>query len=154
MGLAEFINNTKNVLNETKNMLTDSVKKFMNKDFLDAVVAGCALVAAADGKIDSSEKNKMIGYIQRSEELKVFETMQVISRFNHFIDGFEFDLTIGQAEALKAIAKMKSNSEAARTLVSVCCAIGMADGDFDHNERKVVQVICRELNLNPDEFDL
>lgn len=30
------------------------------------VVAGCVLVAAANGHIDSSEKNKITGFIQKS----------------------------------------------------------------------------------------
>ncbi len=49
----------KNWLQGTKKNLSDQVKKFKNKDFMDAVVAGCAVVAAADGSIDAAEKQKM-----------------------------------------------------------------------------------------------
>lgn len=96
----------------------------------------------------------MLGYIQRSEELRVFETSKVIERFNHFTENFTFDYTIGKAEAYKAIMKMRSNREAARVVVSVCCAIGMADGDFDMQEKEVVRNICREIGIEPSEFQL
>lgn len=49
----------KSWLQTSKQGLTDQVKKFKNKEFLDAVVAGCAIVAAADGSVDSNEKQKM-----------------------------------------------------------------------------------------------
>jgi tellurite resistance protein TerB len=132
----------------------EMVKRFKNKEFMDAVVAGCALVAAADGSIDSSEKQKMAGFIRRSEELKVFDMNVVIKRFNEFAEGFEFDNIIGKGEALKAIGKIKKNQEAARLLIRVCCAIGAADGNFDDDEKAVVREICAELNLNPADFQL
>ncbi|GEB34333.1 MULTISPECIES: tellurite resistance TerB family protein [Brevibacillus] len=143
-----------NWLKSTQSTLRDQVKKFQNRDFMDAVVAGCALVAAADGQIDSTEKQKMAAYINRSEELKVFNMNDVIARFNHFVSGFEFDHGVGKMEALKAIGKIKNNSEAARVLISVCCAIGAADGDFDEKEKMVVREICQTVNLNPGDFQL
>ncbi|MGE5701663.1 MAG: tellurite resistance TerB family protein [Clostridia bacterium] len=141
-------------LKNTKSTLKDQVKKFQNRDFMDAVVAGCALVAAADGQIESAEKQKMAAYMNRSEELKVFDMNDVIARFNHFVSGFEFDHTVGKMEALKAIGKLKNNPEAARVLISVCCAIGAADGDFDEKEKIVVREICQTVHLNPGDFQL
>lgn len=144
----------KGFFNSAKGNLMDSVKRFKNKEFLDAVIAGCALVAAADGHIDSAEKTKMMGYLQRSEELKVFDTSKVIERFNYFTENFGFDHSIGRAEAYKAIMKMRSNREAARVVVSVCCAIGMADGSFDDKEKAVVRDICKEIGIESSEFQL
>ncbi|WP_052646838.1 tellurite resistance TerB family protein [Paenibacillus terrae] len=110
-----------------KQGLKDQVTKFKNKNFLDAVVAGCAIVAAADGSIDSQEKQKMTGYIGRSEELKIFEISSVIVRFNHYVDNYDFDPMIGKVEAIKSISKFKGKPDIAKVIVSVCCAIGAAD---------------------------
>jgi tellurite resistance protein TerB len=134
--------------------LATEVSKFKNQEFLDATVAGCALVAAADGTIDADEKQKMAGFIQNSKELKVFDMKKVIAGFNEVCEQFEFDKTIGKAEALRTIGKLKKKPEAARLLVRVCTAIGAADGDFDADERAVTREICFELDLNPNEFDL
>ncbi|GGD87112.1 tellurite resistance TerB family protein [Paenibacillus nasutitermitis] len=148
------MSNFKNWLNNSKKNLGDQVKKFKNKDFMDAVVAGCAVVAYADGKVDAEEKNKMAGYINLSEELKVFDMGDVINRFNFYIGNYEFSREIGKQEALKAIAKFKSKPEVGRVIVGVCCAIGAADGDFDMQEQAVVRDICNVLSLNPGEFSL
>ena len=130
------------------------VSKFKNKAFMEAAVSGCALVAAADGSIDSAEKQKMAGFIQRSEELKHFDMRQVIEVFQKAAGDFEFDHAIGKATALKPIGKIKGNDEQARLLVRIVCAIGAADGDFDAKERAVVAEIAHELGLDPAEFDL
>ena len=141
-------------LNKTKTGLQDQVSRFKNKDFMDAIVAGCAVVAVADGTIDSTEKQKMAGYIGRTEQLKVFNMSEVIDRFNHFAGNMEFDVMVGKQEALRTIAKFKSKPEVGRVIVGVCCAIGAADGDFDDLEKAAVRDICNVLNLQPGEFGL
>jgi tellurite resistance protein TerB len=150
MGFASI----KDWFNQQKTSAQESVTRFKNKDFLEASVAACALVAAADGTIKPSEKEAMAGFIQRNDMLKVFEMSKVIETFNKFADNFEFNAAIGKAEALRAVNKLKSNQEAGRLLIRVCCAIGMADGDFDDKEKVVVKEICAELGLPPSEFGL
>lgn len=134
--------------------IENSVARFQNKDFLEAVAAGCAMVAAADGTIDSKEKETMAGFIQRDEALKMFDISQALASFNKFASHFEFNVMIGKAEALKAIRKIKANEEAARILIRVCSAIGLADGDFNDSEREVIREICAELDLMPSDFGL
>lgn len=138
----------------TRAKMAAEVSKFKNKAFMEAVVAGCALVAAADGSIDSSEKQKMAGFMERSDELKHFDMRKVIEVFNKTAGDFEFDHAIGKASALKTIGKIKGNEEQSRLLVRIVCAIGAADGDFDADEQAVVREIARELGLNPADFDL
>lgn len=146
--------NIKDWFNQQKTSLQDSVTRFKNKDFLEATVAGCALIAASDGTIDASEKETMAGFIQRNDALKTFDMTEVIQIFNKHADNYTFNAAIGKAEALKAVSKVKKNEEAARTLIRVCCAIGMADGDFDDKEKAAVKEMCQELGLNPTEFGL
>lgn len=141
-------------LNKTKTGLQDQVSRFKNKDLMDAIVAGCAIVSVADGTIDATEKQKMAGYIGRNEQLKVFNMSEVIDRFNHFAGNMEFDVMVGKQEALRTIAKFKSKPEIGRVIVGVCCAIGAADGDFDDLEKAAVRDICNVLNLQPGEFGL
>ncbi len=134
--------------------LTEEIGKFKNREFMEAVVAGCALVAAADGDISASEKQKMVGFIQNSDELKVFDLALVIETFNKICAKFEFDASIGRAEALKLVGRLRSKTDAARLLVRVCCAVGNADGQFDSSEQAACRTICTELGLSPSEFDL
>ncbi|MFT7058482.1 MAG: tellurite resistance protein TerB [Pseudorhodobacter sp.] len=134
--------------------MSEEMTKYRNRDFMEAVVAGCALVAAADGSVSGAEKQKMVGYMQASDELKVFKIDDVIAAFTAAVAKFDFDATIGKGEALRKIAKIKGKNGADRLLVRVCCAIGAADGNFDAQERAAVVTICTELGLDPADFDL
>ena len=136
------------------NELKSEVLKFKNKDFLNAAMAGSALIAMADGSISAEEKQKMIKFIEHNDALSVFSTKDVITAFQDFVGQIEFDKDIGEAAAYKVIAKMKSDTEAARLLIRMVIAIGSSDGSFDADEKKIAGKIARELGLNPAEFEL
>ncbi len=134
--------------------LTNEIGKHKHSKFMDASTALCALVSAASGGISSEEKQKMVGFINNSPELKIFNMSDVIKSFNGHCEKFEFNFQLGQAEALKVIAKIKNDPGAGRLLVRVGCAIGASDGDFDEKEKAACRLVCAELGLNPADFDL
>ncbi|MBF0108933.1 MAG: tellurite resistance TerB family protein [Magnetococcales bacterium] len=142
----------KNVV-EARDALNTEITKFKSKDLLDAVVAGCAMVAYADGNVSSEEKQKMMGYLKTSDHLKVFDSGDVIKIFQKYVEKFEFDPIIGTGEVMQAVGKFRGKPQA-QLVVRVCCAIGAADGDFDGMERAVVRRMTSELGLNPSDFNL
>lgn len=144
----------KDKFNEVSTNLKTEVTKVRNKDFLEGVIAGCVLVAHADGVVKPEEKQKMMGFLKTSEVLSVFDPNDVVKLFEKFSAQLEFDFAIGVANALQAVNKVKKKEDEARLLVRVCCAIGASDGNFDESERKAVGKICSELGLNPADFDL
>lgn len=150
MSFENFINQLKTKANELK---TEAMK-FKNKDFLNAAMAGSALIAMADGGVSAEEKQKMIKFIETNDALSVFTTSDVIKAFQEFINQLEFDKEIGEAKAYQAIGKMKSNNEAARLLIRMIIAIAASDGNFDVSEKAVANRIARELGLNPADFEL
>ena len=150
MSFDNFLSQLKTKANELK---TEALK-FKNKDFLNAAMAGSALVAMADGSISSEEKQKMIKFIESNDALSIFTTSDVIKAFQDFVGQLEFDKDIGEAKAYQAIGKMKSNTEASRLLIRMIIAIASSDGLFDNDEKKVVVKIAKELGIDPSEFEL
>ncbi|MDD1636207.1 MAG: tellurite resistance TerB family protein [Methylococcaceae bacterium] len=150
MSFDNFLSQLKTKANELK---TEALK-FKNKDFLNAAMAGSALVAMADGSISSGEKQKMIKFIESNDALSIFTTSDVIKAFQDFVGQLEFDKDIGEAKAYQAIGKMKSNTEASRLLIRMIISIASSDGLFDNDEKKVAVKIAKELGLNPSEFEL
>ncbi|MFJ5712983.1 TerD family protein [Neobacillus sp. NPDC093127] len=138
--------------NNQKRKAQDVFNRYKSQDVLEAVVAGCALVAMADGYLDASERQKMMEFVHQSEELRVFDTNKVIQKFNLFVARIENDRMMGRAEAFRALGKIRTKPEIARLVARYCIAIGYADGNFDNNEKQMVADICRELGLNPAEF--
>jgi tellurite resistance protein TerB len=150
MSFDNFLNRLKTKASEFKT----EVLKYKNKDFLNAAMAGSALIAMADGNITSDEKQKMIKFIESHDALSVFPTNDVIKAFQDFVGQIEFDKDIGEAKAYQALGKMKSNAEAARLLVRMIIAIASADGNFDATEKRVAIKIAKELAISPAEFEL
>ncbi|EAR21077.1 tellurite resistance TerB family protein [Nitrococcus mobilis] len=148
------LNWLKGKFNEVSKSLKGEVTKIRNQTFLEGVVAGCALVAYADGIVKPEEKQKMMGFMRNNDIMSVFKTEDIIKLFEKFSSRFEFDRQIGEIDAFAAIAKVKSKPDQARLLVRVCCAIASSDGDFDEQEKQAVRKVCNELGLDPADFDL
>ncbi|MEE4355455.1 MAG: TerB family tellurite resistance protein [Desulfococcaceae bacterium] len=134
--------------------LLDNLKKVKSRYYMEAIAAGCAMVAFADGIVRPEEVDKLLEYVRMDENLKVFESLEIIETFEQYIQQFGFDFQIGKEMALKAIRKVDRNTEEARLLILVCCAIGSADGEFDNNQRLVVREICRVLGMDHRRFQL
>jgi tellurite resistance protein TerB len=150
MSFNNFFNNIKDKMSELK---TEALK-FKNKEFLNAAMAGAALIALAEGEISASEKQKMVKFIESHDALSIFSTTDVINAFQDFVTQIEFDKDIGDAKAYAALGKLKSNNEASRLVLRMIISIAAADGDFDADEKVMAIKIARELNLNPADFDL
>ena len=150
MSFSNFLSNLKTKAGELK---TEALK-YKNKDFLNAAMAGSALIAMADGDVSAEEKQKMIKFIESNDALSIFPTSDVIKSFQEFVSQLEFDKDIGEAKVFQALGKMKSNVEASRLLVRMIIAVASSDGNFDANEKIVAGKIARELGIAPSEFEL
>lgn len=150
MSFENFLSQLKSKASELK---TEALK-FKNKEFLQAAMAGSALIAMADGSISSEEKQKMIKFIESNDSLSIFTTSDVIKAFQDYVSQLEFDKDIGEAKAYQALGRMKSNAEAARLLMRMIIAIASSDGIIDVNERKIAVKVAVELGLSPAEFEL
>jgi tellurite resistance protein TerB len=150
MGFDNFLSRLKAKASELK---TEALK-YKNKDFLNAAMAGSALIAMADGSVSPEEKQKMIKFIESNEALSIFTTSDVIKAFQDFVGQLEFDKDIGEAKAYQALGKMKSNVDASRLLVRMIIAVASSDGNFDAKERVVASKIAKELGISPSEFEL
>jgi tellurite resistance protein TerB len=149
-----FFEDLKLKASELSTRMTDEVKRFSNKDFHEAVVAACAMIAVADGEITSDEKKKMMGFMGMNKAMKVFDKNKTIKLFEKYAEQLEFDIDLGRSEALSVIGKLNGKANESRAVVRLACAIGAADGDFDADEKAAVRKICQELSLEPSEFDL
>ncbi|MHC5260334.1 tellurite resistance TerB family protein [Streptomyces sp. UC4497] len=122
--------------------------------FRDASMAMCALVAAADGTIDASERRRVAQLIMSNEVLQNFDATDLQKRFEANLDKLTADFDFGKVSVLQEVAKAKKKEAEARAVIQIGIVIGGADGDFDRTERGVVREACQMLGLAPTEFDL
>lgn len=72
-----FFDKVKGALTSGREELTRR-RPLQNKKFMQGTVAVCARIAVASDGVSSEEKQKMIGFLRSSEELRVFDTAEVI----------------------------------------------------------------------------
>ncbi|MFJ4923736.1 tellurite resistance TerB family protein [Streptomyces sp. NPDC088725] len=122
--------------------------------FRDASMAMCALVAAADGSVDPSERMRVAQLIAGNDVLQNFPAADLQRRFDDALNKLTADFAFGKVSILQEIAKAKKKPAEARAVIQIGIVIGGADGDFDKDERAVVREACFALGLPPNEFDL
>jgi tellurite resistance protein TerB len=122
--------------------------------FRDASMAMCALVAAADGTIDPSERQRVAQLIASNEVLQNFDADDLRRRFEENLNKLTADFAFGKVSVLQEVAKAKKKPAEARAVVQIGIVIGGADGDFDKTEQDVVREACYTLDLPPHEFGL
>lgn len=122
--------------------------------FRDSSMAMCALVAAADGSIDPSERQRVAQLIATNDVLQNFAADDLRRRFDENIAKLTADFAFGKVSVLQEVAKAKKKPAEARAVIQIGIVIGGADGDFDKTEQAVVREACFALDLPPHEFDL
>ncbi|MFD7686523.1 tellurite resistance TerB family protein [Streptomyces sp. NPDC059781] len=139
---------------QMQTQLTAKKNDLKSGAFRDASMAMCALVAAADGTVDPSERQRVAQLIAANEVLQNFPADDLRRRFEDNIGKLTADFAFGKVSVLQEIAKAKKKPAEARAVVQIGIVIGGADGDFDKDERAVVREACYALDLPPHEFDL
>ncbi|WP_236241863.1 tellurite resistance TerB family protein [Streptomyces sp. CC228A] len=122
--------------------------------FRDASMAMCALVAAADGTVDPSERQRVAQLIATNDVLRNFPADDLHRRFEDNLNKLTADFALGKVSVMQEIAKARKKPSEARAVIQIGIVIGGADGDFDKSEQAVVREACHSLDLPPHEFDL
>nr|CAA52878.1 unnamed protein product [Clostridium acetobutylicum]prf//2023175A methyl methane sulfonate/mytomycin C/UV resistance protein [Clostridium acetobutylicum] len=91
-------NNTNSAqwLREQSNNAKNIVNRYLDNDFAEALVAGSALVAMADGVIEYSERERLINYFKTSQEMKHIDTNMVLSKFDCYTQKLQRDFMMGK----------------------------------------------------------
>jgi tellurite resistance protein TerB len=139
---------------EMSSQLQMQTSKFKNKDFANASMAVCALLAAADGTIDAEERRKVAALIMSNDVLSIFPPSDLRDTFDRYCTKLTADFDFGKIECVQAVAKLKTKPDQARAIIQIGIIIGGADGNFDQAERGVVREACFAVGIAPSEFDL
>ena len=121
---------------------------------LETVIAGCTLIAYADGRVAPEEHDRMLGLIRRFEPLRTYRMDDFVQAFEEATRRFEADPETAERDAYTAIGRLRGRRKESETLVRICCAIASADGGFDASEQAVAIRMCTTLGLDAAVFEL
>ncbi|MEU3661334.1 TerB family tellurite resistance protein [Streptomyces sp. NPDC032940] len=135
-----------------KSQLASVKTELKSGAYRDASMAMCALVAAADGRVEPAERQRVEELIVTNEVLQNFPADQLRQRFNQHVDRLLGNFEAGRAEALQVIAKAAKKPAEARAVVQTGMVVAGADGVFEPAEQQAVREACTALGLSPTEF--
>ncbi|WP_133890248.1 TerB family tellurite resistance protein [Streptomyces sp. BK208] len=135
-----------------KSQLASAKNELKSGAYRDASMAMCALVAAADGRVEPSERQRVEELIVSNEVLQNFPADQLRQRFNQHVDRLLANFDQGRAEALQVIAKAAKKPAEARAVVQTGMVVAGADGTFEPSEQYAVREACTALGVPPSEF--
>lgn len=126
-----------------------------NKDFLEAVLAASALVAAADGDIEDSERRKVVSVIQNNPTLSSLYSANVIEQTADVMFKRAKDASGRQqlARELDDVKKRPDGQQMAEDAYLVAQDIALSDGELEPAEEAVLAKIATRLNIDTSKFD-
>ncbi|MFC8896630.1 tellurite resistance TerB family protein [Streptomyces cinereoruber] len=142
------------LVNALKSQLTSLKTELKSGGFRDAAMAMCALVAAADGRVDPTERQHVESLILTDDVLQNFPADQLRQRFNKHVDQLSAGFVMGKSTALQEVAKVAKKPTEARAVIQTGIVIAGADGFIDPAEEQIIREACAALGLTAADFGL
>lgn len=121
---------------------------------LEGVMAACALIAYADGKVTQDERQRMLSVVPRFGTLRFLPQRDLIAAFESATGWFESAHADGRRRAMEAVGRLRLHHRCRIPLLRACHAIATADRTFDTRERDALVSICDALDLDPGDYGL
>lgn len=126
-----------------------------NKDFLEAVCAGVALVAAADGDIEENERQKAVRILANHQDLSklykqpdIEQTLETMFRRAREASGRQ-----QLAREIDDIKSRPNGAKMAEDVYLVALDIAHADGELEPAEEAVLKKLAARLGVDPSRFE-
>lgn len=133
------------------NQAKAEVKKFENRDLLEAIVGGCLLVAAADGGIEDSEVKKIDSLLRTNKNLEHFGS-EITELVNRFSERLQSGYRVARAEILREIEDTKSDQQQKEDVLLNMLTIAEADGEIEPAEQKELETVAQRLGLRISDY--
>lgn len=126
-----------------------AVQKFSGRtDFLEAVCAGAALIAAADGEIEDSEVDATVKAVKANKALATgFDQITIDKTINAMLDRAGGG-RVGRSQLRKEVLEIAKDPEMAEAVVLTALDVAEADGEIEPAEQKVLETLAKDLGLD------
>ena len=129
------------------------LKKVENRDLMQAIIAGCLLVAAADGEIEAKETKALEASLRANPSLKHFGT-EITDTLNRFREMLEAGGNLAKVKIMREIDDVKATPADAEEAFACMIDIAQSDGEIEPAELKVLEQIGRKLSVRLEDFGI
>jgi tellurite resistance protein TerB len=127
----------------------EAISKFSGRtDFLEAVCAAAALVAAADGDIEDSEVKATVRAVKANKSLSAgFDQSAIEATINKMLDRAGGG-RVGRAGLWDEIREVAKDAELCQAVVLAALDVAEGDGEIEKEEQVVLERLAKELNVD------
>lgn len=129
------------------------VKKFTNKDLMEACIGGSLLVAYANGVCDESELKSLERQIAANPAFEGYGT-EINKTMTRFISQLDAGFRVGKMHIMREIGDCTNDPMEAEEIMVTCITIAEADGNIDSDEINILRDIANKLGVNLRDFGL
>lgn len=141
-------------LENLKRNYLSHMERQKNRPFLEGVMAACAMVATADGKVSFAERVRVDQILQSLQQLQVFDPHKGIDIFNEFTDLILEHPATGHETAFLAMDRVARDPENGALMLRICVAICEADTGTRMADQIEIVSLCSRLGMDPTELGL
>lgn len=126
-----------------------AVQKFSGRtDFLEAVCAAAALIAAADGEIEDSEVKSTVKAVKANKSLAGgFDQGTIEACINKMLDRASGG-RVGRMGLWAEISEVASDADMAEAVVLTALDVAESDGEVEPEEQKVLERLAKDLSID------
>jgi tellurite resistance protein len=136
-------------LKTLKTIFEEQAQRHRNRQFLEASMAACALVAMADGVVSFSQRVRVDQVMETLEELKVFDPHDGVNLFNEYAEAIMESPRKGRERALRALETEAEVPEKANLLIRICLAVSEVGGQIPLPEQVEIVALANRLGVDP-----
>jgi tellurite resistance protein TerB len=128
-----------------------ALQKFSGRtDFLEAVCAAAALIAAADGEIEDAEIKATVKAVKANKALAAgFDQQMIDQTINRMLERAEGG-RVGRMGLWAEVNEVAKDPELAQAVVLTALDVAEGDGEIEPAEKAVLDKLAKNLSVNLD----
>lgn len=130
--------------------LLSALNDYRSGRLMEAAVAGCAVVAHADGEVLPQEVDRMFSAIEADPLMSMFSRDSVASEFGAHVWAWQRDAEAAREAALEQISSVAPQPRLGRIVLQACMDVTHADGRVHPREVEAVAQVREALGLDPE----
>jgi tellurite resistance protein len=127
------------------------LERHRKRPFLRAVMAACALVSSADGRVSFRQRVRVDLIMETLDALKIFDPHEGVKLFNEFVEALRIDSEDGHRLTREAVSsEVAGDPEKAQLLLRICLAVSERDGGVPPPEQHEIEALCRWIGIDAE----
>ena len=137
-----------NLIQSIKAMIAKHQQKVRQKQFLEAAMGVCALLAIADGDIGFAELMARDYILDNVQQLQLFDANEAAETFRIKAEALQNNYQPEKTEIINLITAYSGDRELAPLLLQISLVIAKADRELKPSEQEIIDELKQVLQIN------